>query len=75
MIRSLIKFIVIVIFFAGTMFVFETLGEEWHLAPLLSDLLQGDLPGGSDKELSTGMGSTSFMTMCYYTFVTISTVG
>ena len=60
LITSLVKFIVIVTVFSGTMFTIETLGE---------------IDGFIDLTLTTEMGNTSFFALCYYTVVTISTVG
>jgi len=55
-----VRCMVIVILFAATMFCFEVLG---------------DIEGFVDQTVQTGFGETSFMVLCYYTFVTISTVG
>lgn len=59
-ITTIIKFLVIVVLFSGTMFIFETLG---------------DIEGFTDRTMETEMGHTSFLALCYFTFVTISTVG
>jgi hypothetical protein len=59
-IRFVVRFFVVVILFAGAMYSIEVLGDvDWLV----------------DVTMETNMGSTSFLSLCYYTFVTISTVG
>jgi potassium large conductance calcium-activated channel subfamily M alpha protein 1 len=59
---TVIKFLVIVIIFAGTIYILEVLGDPLSLT-------------ANYPKLETSMGSIDFYTVCYYTFVTISTVG
>ena len=55
-----LRFVALVISFAGTMYVFEVLGD----------------PGGiSDSFVHAEMGDISVYQMCYFVFVTVSTVG
>ena len=59
-IRFAVRFIVVVMLFSGGMYMVETLGEvSWLI----------------DVTMQTDMGDTSFFSLCYFTFVTISTVG
>jgi len=59
-IRFAVRFFVVVILFSAAMYSIEVLGDvEWLV----------------DVTMETNMGSTSFLSLCYYTFVTISTVG
>jgi hypothetical protein len=55
-----LRFTALVICFAATMYVFEVLGDP---------------QGISDRFVSAGMGEISFYQMCYFVFITISTVG
>jgi hypothetical protein len=55
-----LRFTALVICFAATMYVFEVLGDPSHIA---------------DRFVSAGMGDISFYQMCYFVFITISTVG
>ena len=57
---SIVKFFALIILFAGTMYIFEILG---------------DIEGFQDKWVDTNMGYVSFFSMVYYIIVTISTVG
>ena len=55
-----LRFVALVISFAGTMYVFEVLGD----------------PGGiSDSFVHAEMGEISVYQMCYFVFITVSTVG
>ena len=55
-----LRFVALVISFAGTMYVFEVLGD----------------PGGiSDSFVQADMGEISVYQMCYFVFITVSTVG
>ena len=55
-----LRFTALVICFAATMYVFEVLGDPAHVG---------------DKFVTTSMGDISFYQMCYFVFITISTVG
>jgi hypothetical protein len=55
-----LRFTALVICFAATMYVFEVLGDPAHVG---------------DRFVATAMGDISFYQMCYFVFITISTVG
>jgi hypothetical protein len=55
-----LRFMALVVCFAGVLFTLEALG---------------DVPGMADVFADSAMGSISFYQMCYFIFVTISTVG
>eukprot|EP00736_Rhodelphis_marinus_P010448 Rmarinus@m.21535 len=60
MTRSVLRFAALVICFAAVMFITEVLG---------------DIDGLTDRTFLVPMGDVSFYQMCYFIFVTISTVG
>lgn len=60
MVVVLLRFMALIVCFAGIMFVLEALG---------------DIGSWGDTFISADMGDISFYQMCYYIFVTISTVG
>ena len=58
--QAMLRLGALVFCFAGTMFIFEFLGN---------------IQGLQDSFLDSEMGAISFHQMCYYTLVTISTIG
>lgn len=60
LLASFLRFATLVVGFAGTLLVLEALGE---------------VEGFADQFHEFGMGNLSFFQMCYFVFVTISTVG
>mmetsp|Transcript_7239 Transcript_7239/g.8618 ORF Transcript_7239/g.8618 Transcript_7239/m.8618 type:complete len:1441 (+) Transcript_7239:158-4480(+) len=60
LITKIIECVCVIVMIAGTLWIIEGLG---------------DIPGFFDRYIDAGMGKISFFQMCYFSFITISTVG
>jgi hypothetical protein len=60
LITKIIECVCVIVTIAGTLWIIEGLG---------------DIPGFFDTFIDAGMGKISFFQMCYFSFITISTVG